>query len=113
MKNSKFNLYMLLCAFVIAMGFSGCKKVLDDAINLSQYPPEGVFNDATQSNAYLANLYGSSLPGGWPVNDGNSADESGGITADGAITPNGSRFFWPYTTIRKLNIFINSIPAGT
>lgn len=113
MKNLKFNLYTLLCAFIVAMVFNSCNKVLDEAENLSQYPPEGVFNNVAETNAYLANLYRSSLPSGWPVNDGNSADESGGITAAGAITPNGSRIFWPYEAIRKLNIFINSVPTGT
>ncbi|SMD11790.1 RagB/SusD family nutrient uptake outer membrane protein [Pedobacter nyackensis] len=113
MKNLKFNLYTLLCTFIIAIVFSSCNKVLDEAENLSQYPADGVFNNAAQSNAYLANLYGTSLPASWPVNDGNSADESGGITPADAINPNSSRSFWPYVEIRKLNIFINSIPAGT
>jgi len=113
MKNLKFNLSTLLCTFIIAISLSSCSKVLDEAENLSQYPPEGVFNDPSQSNAYLANLYSSSLPGGWPVNDGNAADESGGITGADAITPNNPRIYWPYAAIRKLNIFINSIPAGT
>ncbi|NRF40883.1 RagB/SusD family nutrient uptake outer membrane protein [Pedobacter foliorum] len=113
MKNLKFSLYILLCTFIIAIGFSSCSKVLDKAENLSQYPPDGVFNDLAQSNAYLANLYGSSLPNSWPLNDGNSADESGGITGPDAITVNSSRIFWPYDVIRKLNIFINTIPTGT
>lgn len=113
MRKLKFSLYTLLCTLMIAVVFNSCKKVLDQAENLSQYPPENVFNDPSLSNAYLANLYGTALPGGWPVNDGNAADESGGITGLDAITPTNARSFWPYETIRKINIFINSIPAGT
>lgn len=113
MRKLKFSLYTLLCTLMIAVVFNSCKKVLDQSENLSQYPPGNVFNDLSLSNAYLANLYGTALPGGWPVNDGNSADESGGITGLDAITPSGGRSFWPYDTIRKLNIFISSIPTGT
>ncbi|GAA5222439.1 hypothetical protein GCM10025777_30700 [Membranihabitans marinus] len=84
----------------------GCGNVLNQVEDLGNYPAEGVFNDKQIVNAYLASIYNNSF-GGWPVNNGNLADETGGIIADGYLTPsNGTFKFWPYSTIRKINILL-------
>ena len=91
---------------------SGCSKVLDDVNNLGSYPAGGTFDDAVTANAYLSNLYASTL-GGWPINMGNNSDEGGGINGDGWITTDNSTMkFWPYASIRKINILLKELPAG-
>lgn len=90
---------------------AGCSKVLD-VDNLGSYPAGGTFDDAAAANAYLSNLYASTLSG-WPVNMGNNSDESGGINGDGWITTdNGTMKFWPYASIRKINILLKELPSG-
>ncbi len=92
--------------------FGGCGDVLDNVENLSSYPEAGTFDDETTANAFLTNLYGSTLDG-WPVNMGNYCDESGGIVgADWVTTNNSTMKFWPYATIRKINILLKELPAG-
>jgi hypothetical protein len=90
----------------------GCTKVLDDVQNLASYPAAGTFDDVLTANAFTANLYASTL-GGWPVNMGNNCDEGGGILGDGWVTiDNGTMKFWPFATIRKINILLKELPLG-
>lgn len=90
----------------------GCTKVLDDVQNLASYPAAGTFDDVLTANAFTANLYASTL-GGWPINMGNNCDEGGGILGDGWVTiDNGTMKFWPYATIRKINILLKELPLG-
>jgi hypothetical protein len=101
--------FVLLTALILA----GCGNVLDDVRDLSNYPGEGTFDDIQTVEAYLARLYNLTL-GGWPVNQGNYADESGGIYAIDWITvENGTMKYWPYSTIRKINILLAELPEGT
>lgn len=88
---------------------SGCSKVLDDVDNLGSYPAGGTFDDEITANAYLTNLYASTLTG-WPIYMGNNSDESGGINGDGWITTdNDVMKFWPYEAIRKINILLQEM----
>ena len=97
---------------LIVLLIEGCGKVLDDVQNLASYPAAGTFDDLLTANAFTANLYASTL-GGWPINMGNNSDEGGGILGDGWITTDNTVMkFWPYTTIRKINILLKEIPAG-
>lgn len=90
----------------------GCDSVLDDVEDLSNYPGQGTFDDVQTVNAYLSALYGSTF-GGWPLNFGNNADESGGIIAPNWITEtNGTMKFWPYNIIRRVNIMLEELPVG-
>ncbi len=91
---------------------SGCSKVLNDVDNLGSYPAGGTFDDVATANAYLSNLYASTL-NGWPVNMGNNSDEGGGINGDGWVTiDNGTMKFWPYASIRKINILLKELPLS-
>lgn len=97
----------------------GCSKVLDDVENLSSYPAAKIFDDELTATACLSDLYASTLSG-WPINMGNNCDESGalypigsGDRGDGWITINNSTMkFWPYSTIRKINILLKELPNG-
>ncbi len=92
--------------------FFGCGNVLDDVENLTSYPEAGTFDDISTASAFLNNLYGSTL-GGWPFSMGNICDESGGIIDnDWVTTSNSTMKFWPYSTIRKINILLEELPLG-
>lgn len=99
-------------AFFVVL-LTGCGKLIDNVDNLANYPAAGTFDDEQTTGAYLANLYASTWSGGWPINAGNNADESGGIIEDGWVTAeNGTMKFWDYGAIRKINILLKELPAG-
>ena len=90
---------------------AGCSDVLD-VKDLSNYNPDNVWNDTKLANAYLTNLY-SGVLGGWPL-DGGNADECRGIMGPDAIQATNTSFkFWPYTTIRSINILLKQIETGS
>lgn len=97
---------------LVIMMLTACGKVIDDVKNLANYPAAGTFDDEVTAGAFLANVYAGTL-GGWPVNMGNNADESGGINGDGWVTTdNGTMKFWPYDVVRKVNILLKELPEG-
>lgn len=92
--------------------FAGCKKVLD-VDNLGSYPADGIFDDEATATAYLTNLYASVFTAGWPINMGNNADEGGGINGDGWITTdNATMKFWPYASVRKINVLLKELTTS-
>lgn len=92
---------------------AACGKVIDKVDNLGNYPAAGTFDDPATSGAFLSNLYGSTFTSGWPTGLAGTADEAGGILGDGWITTdNGTMKFWPYATIRKINILLKELPTG-
>ncbi|MFC4874576.1 RagB/SusD family nutrient uptake outer membrane protein [Negadavirga shengliensis] len=110
MKKNLNPIYII--AFVAAM-MAGCADDVLDVKNLSVYNPDDVWNDPTLSNAYLVDLYASTFTG-WPVNNGDNADESVGIIGQGLVqTTNNSFKHWPYTNIRRINVLLNDIDEGT
>lgn len=94
--------------------FISCKN--NRFLNLSNpnaYNPDQIWDDQNLANAFLTDIYASTMPN-WPVNQGNWADVSSGILGPNAVTPtNGAFQFWPYSTIRKINILLTSIDGGT
>lgn len=109
MKSYIKNLCLSLVAVVI---LGGCSEDLLDVKNLSVYNPEDVWNDPTLANAYLVDLYASTFSG-WPLNDGNNADESVGILGEGQVqTTNNAFKLWPYSQIRKINVLLSEIDNG-
>ncbi len=95
----------------VILSFS-CGDLIDDVQDLGRYPGEGTFDDIQTTEAYMANLYAITL-GGWPVNDGNKADETGGIIGpDWVTTSNNSMMSWPYANIRRINILLSELPQG-
>lgn len=103
----------LAIVLFVAMLFTGCDSILDDVKDLSNYPGEGTFDDAQTSNAYLTNLYASTFTG-WPIGHGNIADEGGSIKGpDWLTTSNKAMNYWPYGTIRKINILLTELPNGS
>jgi len=99
---------LLLCLLVCI----SCTDVLEEVDDLGNYPEEGTFDDVQTTQAYLAALYASTLPS-WPVNEGNYADESGGIIGPDWITPtNGTFKYWPYDVVRRINILLQELPLG-
>ncbi len=102
-----------LIILVLILGINACSEDALDKKNLGVYNPDEVWNDATLANAYLVDVYASTLPG-WPLNDGNNADESIGILGEGAVqTTNGAFKMWPYSQIRKVNVLFNEIDGGS
>ncbi|MFV0506550.1 MAG: RagB/SusD family nutrient uptake outer membrane protein [Bacteroidales bacterium] len=108
------NLIKLLAVTLFLPFLSGCNSILDDVENLSQIPPEKVWGSESLANAYLANLYSSSMPG-WPTNQGRFVDECGPsvVTADLVTSQNGNFKSWSYTSIRKINVLLDEIDDGT
>lgn len=97
----------------LVMVLTACNSVLDDVDDLSNYPEEGTFNDSQTVNAYLSALYASTFSG-WPVNFGDIADESGGIIPpDWVNEQNGTMKYWPYGTIRRVNIMLEEMQEST
>lgn len=114
MKNRYFTIKFFTLFNVVALMLLlvSCDDVLD-VKNLGSYPEEGTFNDEQTTNAFLSNVYAGTLPG-WPLNSGNNADETGGIVPqDWVTTSNGNMNYWPYDIIRKVNILLKEVPAGT
>ncbi|WP_215224071.1 RagB/SusD family nutrient uptake outer membrane protein [Echinicola shivajiensis] len=115
MTNRKYNIWIYKAfALMLSLGLvlSSCDNVLDEVDDLSNYPGQGTFDDVQTVNAYLSALYGSAF-GGWPLNEGNRADESGGIIAPDWITENnGTMKFWPYDIVRRVNIMLQELPEG-
>lgn len=114
MKKNMFyrNATKLISIFIATVLLFGCGDVIDEVEDLGRYPGDGTFDDIQTAQAYLANLYAVTLKG-WPVNDGNKADESGGIIGpDWVTTNNGSMKYWPYAEIRKINILLTELPEG-
>lgn len=110
----KRTIYAVICALVLMIIAPACNN--NDFLNLNNpqaYNPGDVWNDQKLANAYLVDLY-SSLPG-WPTDQSDDADEGAGILAQGAVDPNNDASFkyWPYSTIRKINILLNDIDGGT
>lgn len=102
------------CLLVFALSALGCKNNrLLNLKNPNAYNPEDIWNDQNLANAFLADLYASTMPD-WPVNQGDWADESQGILGPDAVTPsNGAFQFWPYSTIRGIDILLTSIDGGS
>lgn len=108
------NRIIYFIAIVIFIGMlSNCKN--DNLLNQKNpdaYNPQDVWNDENLANAFLTNLY-SSLPG-WPVNQSSWSDEGSGILGPDAVTPTGDQFdYWPYSTIRDVNILLTNIDGGS
>ncbi|MGC9344636.1 MAG: RagB/SusD family nutrient uptake outer membrane protein, partial [Bacteroidales bacterium] len=91
---------------------SSCEKVLE-VDNLSVFGTEAVWKDKSLVEAYLADCYAAGLPGGWPVNMGDWADESAGIHGEGDVQTSAGAFkYWPYSSIRKFNVLLEEINKG-
>lgn len=105
--------YISAITLILSMVSQGCKN--NDLLNLENpaaYNPEDVWFDPKLANAYLVDTY-ASLPG-WPLNQGDWADESLGlITADYVTTASTTFKYWPYATIRKLNVLLKEIDGGS
>lgn len=100
---------------ILSIIIAGCNDSFLDVKNYSAFNPDDVWNDQKLANAYLTDLY-SSLPG-WPTdtNDGTTleADESDGILAEGTIQTTSTNVnYWPFSTIRKINVLLNEIDNG-
>lgn len=109
MKKSNFKIYVTAFSLISLVG---CID-LGDVKDYGSYSPDNVWNDEKLSSAYLSSLYANVL-GGFPVNSGNNADESGGILGRDAVqTNNGSFKYWPYGNIRNINVMLKEIDMGT
>jgi starch-binding outer membrane protein, SusD/RagB family len=111
---SRLIINALLCSAILLIA-PGCHKVLDKN-DLTAVDPATVWNDPKLANAYVTNLYNDLMPG---MPQGSSS-----ITDEGV--PNGNTDplllntatidtwdYWPYATIRKINILFANIDKGT
>ncbi|MGV3558130.1 RagB/SusD family nutrient uptake outer membrane protein [Larkinella arboricola] len=104
----------IVCCLLTGTAFiQSCKN--DELLNLQNpqaYNPSEVWRDQNLANAYLVDIY-ASLPG-WPVNQGDYADESANVLGPDYVTTSNNNFkYWPYNTIRKINILLTEIDGGT
>ncbi|MEO5998330.1 MAG: RagB/SusD family nutrient uptake outer membrane protein [Chitinophagaceae bacterium] len=103
---------IVTAAFVLIMLQSCSNKDLLNVKNPNAYNPEDVWRDEKLANAYVVDLY--STLAGWPVNQGDYADESSGLLTQDYVSPaNTNMKYWPYTPIRRINILLNEIDGGT
>lgn len=106
-------LYIAAITLGLNLISQSCKN--DKLLNLENpgaYNPEDVWFDPKLANAYLIDTY-ASLPG-WPLNQGDWADESLGLITADYVNPSNTNFkYWPYQTIRKLNVLFSEIDKGT
>ncbi len=108
----KHILKIITGAFAIIMLQCCSNKDLLNVSNPNAYNPQDVWRDVKLANAYVVDLY-STLPG-WPVNQGDYADEGAGLLTQDFVSPaNNNMKYWPYTAIRKINILLNEIDGGT
>lgn len=106
------NLLTFIFLTILFLTINSCEKVLD-VENLTVFSTEAVWDDQKLVEAYLADCYAAGLPGGWPVNNGDWADESGGIHGEVDVqTSTGTFKYWPYNSIRKFNILLEEIDKG-
>ena len=113
MKNSKlYNKSFLILFIALLLFTTSCNEMIDDVENLSAYEPSKVWSSEVLTNSYLNDLYASSMPS-WPL-DGGHVDEAGPgiITTDYITTQNGTLKYWPYSTLRKINILFEEIDLG-
>lgn len=102
---------MLSLAVMTFVCLPSCTKVLDKP-DLGAIPDDLVWNDVTLSTNFLNNLYFNTLPG-WPDPVNHASDEAGGSTGTmyGQLTIN-SVDYWPYNTIRSINLLLQKVPAA-
>jgi hypothetical protein len=99
-------------AAVLSVALGGCNSILDlkdlEAVN------EGdVWNDPALAEAFVNRLYYDNLPG-WSTGDAPISEESPGGTGYmyGQLTES-SVNYWPYGSIRSINILLAEIDKGT
>ncbi len=109
--NSIKNIILFLIGGVI---FSACESVLDKE-NLEGINPDLVWGTEAGAYAYLNEIYVELMPD-FSVGHGRNTDEavynslpsflSGTATID-------TWYYWPYETIRKINVLLEDIDGGT
>lgn len=98
----------ITAAFLLAC--SSCDVL--DTKDLGNYSSD-IWNDSKLTSAYLTNLYSGVFIGGWPL-DGGISDECTGIMGKDAVQPNNNQFkFWPYASIRNINIMLQNLETST
>src|SRR2546430_10978815 len=96
----------------LSLTLSACNNILDlqdpAAVNENQ-----VWNDPALAEAYVNRMYADNLPG-WTTGDATTSDESPGGTDQlyGQATSS-SVDYWPYGSIRRINILLGNIDHGT
>ncbi len=96
----------------LSLTLGGCNNILDlqdpAAVNENQ-----VWNDPALAEAYVNRMYADNLPG-WTTGDATTSDESPGGTDQlyGQATSS-SVDYWPYGSLRRINILLGNIDHGT
>ena len=100
-----------IAILVLTVILSGCIDVLNKK-DLSAITEKDVWNNAQYATAYLNKLYRDNLPG-WDQDVAGYSDEAYGETGIlyGQLTTN-SIDTWNYSSIRNINIMLNSIKTG-
>lgn len=113
MKLKKYIVYSLA---IVGLLFSGCNDVFDKE-NLNAINPDDVWNNKELSEAYINNIYGLFMPG-FAVSGGSSdeAPSADGVTMSAVLKGSAdvnSINYWPYASIRKINILLEEVENGT
>ena len=102
-----------------SLGLMSCEDVLDKK-NLSAITETDVWKDPVLATAFVNNVY-LSVPN-WDVSVADATDEASrgnawisGVTTVDNVLNGGNPGYWPYTDIRKMNLFLQEIdkPAST
>ncbi len=105
--------YMFFAVLVLALA-AGCSL---DYENKNAVSPDNVWTDKDMTNSFLANIYGSLMPG-WPVN-ANGTDEGMNRQGDmdvytrGQITVDNIGVALDYSSIDNINYFLDHIEGNT
>lgn len=95
---------IMSCAVMLAC-LSSCTDVLNKE-DLGSISEEQVWRDATLTTASLNALY-TYIPA-WDTSVADASDEAtgGGLWTNGNVTPDNPIWYWPYSSIRNCNLFI-------
>ncbi len=112
----KFRNYILKLSILSVLALTSCEKDVFDKANLNAVNPEDVWVDEGLAEAYVNNIYSLFMPG-MPFSGGSSdeAPNSNGITMQtilkGTADVN-SVNYWPYESIRKINILLEELESS-
>ena len=102
-----------ICTAVAILGLATSCDILDIK-NLENYDEAMVWGDEKLATAYVNNLYAEGF-GNWSAGADNNSDiVSGVVWKSDFITESGSNYkYWYYTTIRNINVALESLENGT
>ena len=106
------RMYRTALVLAAALALASCQNPLD-LKDLTAVNENDVWRDPSLAQAYVDRIYADNLPA-WSTSEAPMSEESPGGTSYlyGQLTEN-SVDYWPYSNIRRINILLSNIDAGT